>query len=988
MRILQVNLNRCRAAHDLLEDTVGRLEVDLCLLSEPNIAIAADKRASGWISDDAGNTAIWWTGRDRRTCTSGQGIGAGYSWLSIENGPTFYSCYFSPNRTNEEFECYLDELDVSLRDRGVSRAIVTGDFNAKAVEWGSSSTSRRGEILLEWIARRDMLVLNDGVVPTFCRRNQQSYIDLTLCSSGMQGSLSNWQVLEGEESLSDHRYILFDHHIAQGETAAGRVWSGKRLDLSILEKEIAKGCANLGNCIGEMELTRLLGTACKRASPAMHPKMRNRKANHWWCEEIADVRKRCNAARRRYTRSGRDTNLNRRLTLWEAYKAERYLLKRKIRECKERAWRRLCEEVEEDVWGQGYQIVMGKLARPRPRLAKAMVETVVTKLFPKHPDLVPEVFEERLPFPPVTMEEIQEARRRIASGKAPGPDGIPPIAVKIFMRNHPDAFRRLVEGLLQEGRFPGIWKQAKLVLLPKPGKPDSDPSAYRPICLLNVAAKALEMVLSMRLNDEIESRGLLSDHQYGFRKGRSTFMAVQQIRILAEEERQKTRSARKLFFVVLLDIKNAFNSLSWRVILDALHKKGISPYLRRMVAAYLSERMVYEGDKGFKMTAGVPQGSVLGPVLWNLAYDEVLQLRTLPEDVQTIAYADDLALMITAKHEQALEEKSNQALETISKWMREHNLALAPEKTEAILLIGRKKCDSESMDIRLDDHRIEIKKEVKYLGVILDRGLTGSAHVSYVAARADKVVTSLARLMPRTWGASEGKRRLLATVAESIILYAAPAWEGVALQTKKNCQRLLRCQRKLAIRVCRAYRTAATAAVMVLARIVPWPLAAKERTRRLTSGDLDEKDAREVTLAKWQEDWKLSDQGGRWTKTVLPDIRPWYYRKHGETNYYLTQVLTGHGCFQTYLARIGKVSSDICVRCNSGEKDDVEHTILRCQRFCRQREELMGALGNLDSVQVLINKMIDSEDAWHKGDAFIKEVMQAKELDERRKGGA
>lgn len=71
MRVLQVNLNRSRAAHDLLKYVVGRLEIDLCVLSEPNIGIAVSKRADGWSSDDTGDTAIWWTRRDRHIATSG-----------------------------------------------------------------------------------------------------------------------------------------------------------------------------------------------------------------------------------------------------------------------------------------------------------------------------------------------------------------------------------------------------------------------------------------------------------------------------------------------------------------------------------------------------------------------------------------------------------------------------------------------------------------------------------------------------------------------------------------------------------------------------------------------------------------------------------------------------------------------------------------------------------------------------------------------------
>lgn len=94
MRTFQINLNRCKAAHDLLEDTVGRMEVDPCLFSEPNIGIAASRRASGWVSDDPENTTAWWTGRNKRAVTSGQGTGVGYSRISIGNGADYLQLLF------------------------------------------------------------------------------------------------------------------------------------------------------------------------------------------------------------------------------------------------------------------------------------------------------------------------------------------------------------------------------------------------------------------------------------------------------------------------------------------------------------------------------------------------------------------------------------------------------------------------------------------------------------------------------------------------------------------------------------------------------------------------------------------------------------------------------------------------------------------------------------------------------------------------------
>ena len=121
------------------------------------------------------------------------------------------------------------------------------------------------------------------------------------------------------------------------------------------------------------------------------------------------------------------------------------------------------------------------------------------------------------------------------------------------------------------------------------------------------------------------------------------------------------------------------------------------------------------------MTAGVPQGSILGPLLWTMAYADVLELFSL-EGVQTLAYADDLAVLATARDEDTLQRKVQAVLERINEWIEGHGLQLAPEKSEAVLLIGKKKLHRE-INLALNGVKIEIKGSARYLGVTVDRAL-------------------------------------------------------------------------------------------------------------------------------------------------------------------------------------------------------------------------------------------------------------------------
>lgn len=172
----------------------------------------------------------------------------------------------------------------------------------------------------------------------------------------------------------------------------------------------------------------------------------------------------------------------------------------------------------------------------------------------------------------------------------------------------------------------------------------------------------------------------------------------------------------------------------------------------------------------------------------------------------------------------------------IARWLTENKLGLAETKTEAVMIIGRKKCGK--VELKLGSTLITPSRLIKYLGVQIDKKLCYKEHVQPVCNRAQQTASALARLMPRVDGPSSSKRKLLATVVECKLLYAAPIWAR-AMEVGAYRRKMEAVQRKAAIGASRCYRTVSQEALLVIAGIIPIDLMALERSK--THGKSNEK---------------------------------------------------------------------------------------------------------------------------------------------------
>lgn len=978
IRFLQINLGCKGSAQDVMQKTALDLKADILIVSELNRSKSEEE---GWYCDRDNKAAIVVLS-DLAIDRIGQSEKC-YRWIEIK-GIRIYSCYWPPSLSWTEYTEVVRSIEDSIREASVP-VIVAGDFNAKSPDWCSPVEDYRGELLSETMASLRISACNHGDTATFVRDASRTFIDITFTSDDMMNKVLDWKVLK-IDTLSLHRYITFSIQLnnGNGRQASHRVgWSTKKLDrtkfINSLKESSSTWTPNLSP-IAHVELvSKWLRDACDCAMPKLS-QHNKRKPVSWWSKELDELRNNACACRRAYQRirkrqDGTDFAVEAR-----AMRESRKAFVIAIKEAKKREWNDLIEMLDRDPWGIPYKAVMKKLSRRRaiPGIGQpGRLKDIVEALFPQHP-----LRDENLPTedvrddPGFSMDELMQAVNTLSNGKSPGPDGIKNEILKIAVKELGRVFLTMYNKCWLNGLFPKDWKIADLVLLVKPGKPLEQPSAYRPLCMLSTVGKLFEKLISGRIRTHLEGTGGLTENQHGFRRGHSTLNAMERIKQITY-----TTGDKGITGMVTIDVKNAFNSAPWSKILEAVGSKSFSPALSGVLKSYLHDREIRVWadnsiEFNLNVSSGVPQGSVLGPELWNILYDDVLRM-TLPPEVELLAYADDLAIIASGIDNIDVQIKLSFAANEVRAWMSSHGLEVAVEKTEMIALTKKRKRNE--LEIVMGESTLITRASLRYLGVQLDGKMNFDQHSIDITAKAAATAQKLKIIMPNVRGPKEAKRRLLASVVSSQLLYGAPFWIDTISQRAIN--RMASVYRKAMLRVGSCYRTVSYDACSVVTNMPPFKVLAQERAT-IYHGTSRAK-ARVILLDRWQEEWEQAKYG-RWTHKLIPNINIWVNRKFGQVNYHLTQFLTGHGGFGTYLHKFCGRETNTCLICGAAN-DDAEYAVLLCEAWAnRRRDVCMDILVDDISADNIIGLMLRSKRDWEKITEMVEYVMRTRETEERR----
>jgi len=288
VKYLQINLNCCKAAQALLLLVAAEESIELVLKSEYH-----REEGPNWHGDTLGKAAIVNTSRTR---LDKEGLGeAGFRWAAV-HGLKLYSCYCSPNSTIQDYRDFISRLEKSIRSEA-TEIILTGDFNAKHVDWGYPKNDARGDIMMDMINSNGLVFCNKGTACTF---NRGTIIDLTFETTRTAQNMTKWEVLD-RESLNDHIYIVFKTNPGPAINEPRR---GHKVDVRKLEMllKLDHLVSNLSSCSDANQSAVLLTECIRECHTAIQSGKKERKSVHWWSPEISSLRTTANHLQRAFQR--------------------------------------------------------------------------------------------------------------------------------------------------------------------------------------------------------------------------------------------------------------------------------------------------------------------------------------------------------------------------------------------------------------------------------------------------------------------------------------------------------------------------------------------------------------------------------------------------------------------------------------------------------------------------------------------------------------
>ena len=579
----------------------------------------------------------------------------------------------------------------------------------------------------------------------------------------------------------------------------------------------------------------------------------------------------------------------------------------------------------------------------------------------------------------ITEYEILDTIGTLDTNKAVGEDKISHTVLKNTMKSISKPLTLLFNKSLNECNFPDLWKVATVVPIFKKGDTNLA-SNYRPICLLSCVGKLMERVVFKHLYNYLTVNELIYKLQSGFLRGHST---VYQLIDLYNQICQGL-DEKKHTCMVFCDVSKAFDRVWIKGLLFKLKLNGINGNLLKWIESYLTNRRqrvaIGSSVSRTKSTnAGVPQGSVLGPLFF------LIYINDIAEQLLSVCriFADDTSLSCTSSDILYIESILNHDLEVVNKWSKQWLVEFNPNKTEAILFTTRKNRSHPSL-IFSNIHLTYVEHH-KHLGITFSHNAKWHDHIENICASACKILGMMRKV--KFLLSRKTLNQIYISFLRPSLEYASVVWDGCAQYEKDRLERIQheaarivtgltrsvsihklyteigwlslserRCYQKLII----AYKTNNGLVPDYISSIFPHSVGFNIQYNLRNSSDYTIRSMRTQLLANsfipsCLSVWNSLSEDLRQAQSIA------IFKRSLMSNYFKVeptplQYLEGNRKLSLLHARLRNCCSDLsfdkflnklavdakCLRCGN-DKEDAEHFFMQCPLFAHERIQLFRA---------------------------------------------